>query len=43
MSYDSGVNRKRVIGNQITENKEKKSCHNIWLLTTSPTTLTRPP
>ena len=27
---------------QTTETKEKKSCHSIWLLTTSPTTSTRP-
>jgi hypothetical protein len=28
MSYDSWVNRKRVIGNKNTKNKEKQSCHN---------------
>jgi hypothetical protein len=43
MSYGSWVNRKQVIGKQVTENKEKKSCHSIWLLTTCPTTSTRPP
>jgi hypothetical protein len=39
MNYDSGVNRKRDIA---TEGKENKTCHNIWSLTTCPTTLTRP-
>ena len=31
------------MGNTTTETKEKKLCHSIWSLVTSPTTSTRPP
>ena len=43
MSYGSVSEQETSHRKQNTENKEKQSCHSIWLLTTFPTTSTRPP